>query len=480
MALTALGVSCAAGSLFTSTLYISVPLVVASLFCFAAGWDGIKDARNAAVVSGVAQRPTMPFPVKDDLRLELVDQDGILRASTRPDQQGAFVFSDVPDGVWTVRASSTWLDVSERRIEVHRRQKLDVGAMPLKFGFDKLWKRELVPQISQITSAIISSDGTLWALGFLTENKVHNNRKIMCKRAGDSWKEIIVPPISSGERGTFIYELSDRRLLVGSLGAGAAFSDDFGRTWKKVALPKKIDSVLTAIELPDKSILALGWEWNRGNALACAAVRFTNDLTVEPVITTSLEKSQFTSVFLTEPGRVLAGYTSLSNGGGILVSEDFGDTWKQSPIAGFGRAGEGVNSILGVNAFCETPKEILSGTLDGKKFRCDHMKNGLLLTSADGGVGWKKKDVPFDLSDVCGFCRIDKNTIGLLTKLGSHIGTSKILISSDNGSTWKEFIDAPAGGPTATLIDSGEKCLVFGLNTIATANKADLRWDRFA
>jgi len=471
------GVICAIGVLFVGNLYLSIPLVIFSLILFAFGWDKINDIRHAASISGAIVWPHLAFPVKRDPRIELTDESGHIFAETYPNDEGAFSFPLVPDGVWVVRAISTWMDAAERRIEIHRRQKLDLGSIPINFSLNKIWQTETVPFVSQIQDAMITKDGDIWVVGFQSSKDHRNTRKFVTKRPGEPWKEVIVPALEKAERATSISELSNKYLLLGSLRAGAAFSMDAGKTWSPVSIPDGVDSVLGFMELPDNSIIAHAWEWRGGRPGNAVILKYTDDLTIEPIVTASFEEVQFENVFLTEPGRLLVSTKSLSKGGAIFISEDFGETWKPSTIQ-WQKANDGAN-LYGISVFHNLSGGTLAGTLDGRMYKGDHVKRGILLLSRDGGHGWLENTNLSEIGEVCGFCKTTEHSILMLAKTKRNVGEgTTTFISKDDGETWEQFISAPVSGPRVRLKESDEKCLVFGLNRIAVARKSDLSLER--
>jgi hypothetical protein len=471
------GVACAVGSLFSETLITSVPLVIASLFLFAWGWNKLSDIRSAAVLKGILEWPQLSFSVKRDPRVELVDQGGKVHEVTRAHQDGAFTFQIVPDGVWVVRASSEWMVPIEKRVEVHRRQKVDLGVLRLEFDLGRIWQSQTVPQISQIVDASIVSDGSIWAVGFHTSERSRNSRKIMCYKPGGSWKEVVIPHLAQGERACSIRELSRGRIMVGSLGAGAAISSDLGATWENVATPNGIDSVLGIVELPDGSLVVLGWEWCCGRPKRSVVLKYTDDATVEPRICLSLADVQFTSLTVTEPGRVILTGLSWSQAGGILISEDFGESWVEPPIRD--RSGGGSEPLFGVSTCCELSDIILAGTLCGRGDRFKSIEYGEILSSRSGGLDWEKNGIGHKFGDIVGFCRVDEGTVVMMAMAGKVKGALMLLISTDHGVSWTEFIELPVAGPTAKLREFGEKCVAHAMNKILIADKSELRPDRF-
>lgn len=475
-----IGICCSVGTLFLQDKAVSVALVICSLFVFAQGWDWLKDILNSAEIFGRITWPTLTFPVKRDLKVELLNAKGVVCAYTSLEVQNDFKFSFVTPGAWTVRFTGSWTTTIDKQVEVQRWQKSDIGTILISFNLGRVWQREHVPNIGQIVDVELLPDKTIWAVGFKTLPKCHNIRITMCKKANEPWKEVIIPQLSTAERACFVRSLSENCLVVGSLGAGGAFSIDHGKTWKKITLPTEIDSFTWAVELPDKTIVACGWEWRHGLAKNAVVLKYLNGLDSEPKITKSIDGSEFTAALLTESGRLLIGERSYKNGGGIIFSEDFGESWLNTNITS--------NSIslndhrfLGISSFVELPDSILAGTFSGRGFKTNGLIiGGSILLSNLNPTDWKiiKHDV--NLDTIKGICTPNKNTVIFLSTISSHHAACKLYISSNNGISWCEFIEAFGASPLSKLACHGDNCIVFGMNSIAIASSADLVFDRFS
>lgn len=459
---------------------MNIFLIICSLLLFAQGWDWLKDILNSAEIFGCITWPTFSFPVKRDVKVELVSEKNIVCTHANLDIKSDFKFSFITPGIWTVRITGTWITTIEKKIEAHRWQKINIGTVPISFNNNKIWQKHQVPNFGQIVDVELLRDGSIWAVGFKTLPKCHNIRMIMQKKTNNTWKEIIIPQFLTAERACFVRSISSDCLVVGSLGAGGVYSIDSGKSWKSIMLPTGVDSFIWAFELPDKTIIAYGWEWNRGYPKRAVILKYSHGLNSDPKITKSTENSEFSAAILTESGRLLIGEKSYQNGGKILYSEDFGESWLDTNIT--------ANSypqkqfiVLGITSFIELNNLILAGTTSVKSTKNDNIiPGGAILRSHSNPIAWKPVKHESNLGDIKGLCSPDGSTVIFLSSYQKFPVVSKLFISADCGTSWNEFIEVPGATPLSKLDFRNDRCVVFGMNNIAVAAVTDLLFDRFS
>lgn len=141
---------------------------------------------------------------------------------------------------------------------------------------------------------------------------------------------------------------------------------------------------------------------------------------------------------------------SISAGLGILVSDDAGETWYESPHqshlsaimppTGFMQLKNGTFALFGQRR--KDPKVISDGAFDDQDI--------WMALSNDGGLSWGEMRTVAtanerNLCEPCCLRSPDGNSLVLIMRDNRHTGNSMMCFSCDEGLTWSDPVDTPWG-----------------------------------
>lgn len=287
-----------------------------------------------------------------------------------------------------------------------------------------LLQSEPVPAF-RIASVGEGPDESLWATGF-----AENTYRIF-RRQDNQWSEVIIPQFNGAIQVVTQKLLSNGDFLLGSVGNGAVVSSDSGSTWKTIPFPMEVWGVRRILELPDRSLLAAVMTGSRYVKDVGKVLRSTDQgkswaETLKPT-------GSLSGISRLSSNRVVAYTSTLDTSATIHYSDDFGSTWTESKITGLSNPIRGIKFVLELQSGA-----LIAGIEDGKNWKGNFSRGGVLLKSNDGGRNWSVLVNDFAWTSI---------NAGLQATDGRlYIWSGpNVLLSTDEGASWVPFLQTGSG-----------------------------------
>ncbi|VFQ47386.1 sialidase family protein [Desulfoluna butyratoxydans] len=442
---------------------------VLSIFSFALGWEMWRDSLQNGSIIGIVEvnDPNVKLSVIHSLKL--TELDGNLVDSEVPGEDGRFVFSKIHPGQYLLNIEGQFISSPKKAVNVFPHRDSDIGEISCSLNGNENWK--VLFQHSQISSAIITDDGQIWAGGFRTDKQSHNSYVLFrSNHERDKWNEVVIPEINDAERVSFLHQFESGEMCLGTNGKGAVISRDDGLSWEKLKLGYDISSINYISELPGSKwlIVARRFDVKYGKTpqdKPQCVIFVSND---KGKIWNSISEINYNAnAFLRHSsGRIVIGTESIYGDASIFFSEDGGATWINSKMP--------KDSILyGVDCFLETHNgDLLAGTLDGKSRKNTHLngrqflKGGRIFLSRDGGKEWEILAGEESWGNVGGILQLEESSF--LSAEGGNL-----IWSNNNGSTWFPFGKSSSCWVNG-IIEYDSKILIIGNSALAESSKEGL------
>lgn len=351
----------------------AVVMTIGSLFIFSVGWDKLKDYLDSSTIEGRLQRP-MLAGVTLEPRIALFGLSSPENIMVSIPNNGQFSQREIPPGRYRLEISGRGIRKVQHEIEIPKKKAIDLGSFPLEIDSSALLLKEEHPSF-RVATVGIGPDESLWAVGFKD-----NDYKIFVKRA-NRWNEVFIPQFKGAIQVIAVTLFSDETFLLGSVGNGAVISRDRGISWESLKLPTDVWGVSTAIELPDKPWLLVAMAGQRYVKSNGALLKSSDRGKTWKVIFRS--EDEIRSIRRLSSNRLIAGTTSIFRSAAIYYSDDFGESWSASDIKKI------PEPLRGITTFIELSNgTVLAGNQDGRSWKGDFLKGGVILNSTDGGLTW--------------------------------------------------------------------------------------------
>lgn len=351
----------------------SVVMTIGSLFVFSVGWDKLKDYIESSKIEGRIQRP-MLTGVSLEPRIALIGLSSSEDILINIQKDGQFSQEEIPPGRYRLDISGKGIRKVQRELEIPKKKAIDLGSISIEIDSSALLLKEEHPSF-RVATLGVGPDESLWAVGFKD-----NDYKVFVKRA-NRWSEVLIPQFKGAIQVIAVNLFSNGVFLLGSVGNGAVISKDRGNSWEFLKFPIDVWGVSSAIELPDKSWLLVAMSGQRYvNSNGSLLKSSDQGKTWKEVFRT---EDEIRSIRRLSSNRLVVGTASLFRSAAIHYSDDFGESWSTSDIKKI------AEPLRGITTFLELSNgTVLAGNQDGRNWKGDFLKGGVILNSTDGGLTW--------------------------------------------------------------------------------------------